>query len=354
MKQKIFLLVVVMLPFLIEGQVTMSAQVPPAGFVQKDQLWNLILVNNKDEVLDITIRMNLQDAATGQVVLSANSGTILLGKGVKTVTSREVQPIQYNYSTPDMMRNYLPMGAYILCYQILSTTPKETPLSEECIRMNIDPLSPPLLNSPADKTDIPTAYPQFAWIPPTPFELFTNINYDLLVTEVLPGQSPAEAINNNNPVYYKNGLMNTADAYPSGYQALDTGKLYAWNIVARNQNDYAVKSEVWTFRIKGKEVMNEITGGEYFLMRDDIISQYSLKNGPLRIKYFSYSAGYDTEIVLGSNETKNLKAKKIHIKNGDNYFEFNLGNQFKKDKMYTISFKDKENKTHSLRFNIIK
>lgn len=354
MKHKLFLLLVKMLPLISMAQVTISAQMPPAGFVQKDQLWNLILVNNKDAMLDISIRMNIQDAVSGQVVLSANSGSLFLGKGVKNINIRDIQPIQYNFSTPDMTNNYVPMGAYIVCYQLLGGGQKDVPLGEECIRMNIDPLSPPQLNMPPDKTEIPLAYPQFSWIPPAPFEMFSNLSYDLLVTEVMPGQSPSEAINNNSPVYFKTGLPNTTDAYPTAYQALDTGKLYAWNIVARNQQSYAAKSEVWTFRIKGIQKETSTASGEYFLLRDDIISQYSLQTGKLLIKYFSYSAGYDTEIIFSSPEIKNLKKEKKHIKNGDNYLEFDLGNQFKKNTLYTVSFKDGENKIHSLRFNIIK
>jgi hypothetical protein len=354
MKYRNLLFFLLLAPYAIIAQINISAQLPPAGFVQKDQLWNLVLVNNKEDVLDVSIRMNLQDAATGQVLLSASSGNLMLGKGVKNISFRDVQPIIYNYLATDFTGSYLPMGGYIVCYQLVTSVPKETPVSEDCLRMNIEPLSPPLLNIPADRTELLNGFPQFSWIPPAPFEMFRFLNYDLLVTEVLPGQSPAEAINANNPVYYKTGLQQTTEMYPSSYQALDTGKLYAWNIVARNQNDYAVKSEIWTFSVKGKETLNEVKSGEYFLLRDDIVSTYNLSNDQLMIKYFSYTSGYDTEIIFSSSDTRNLKKQKIHIKNGDNYLQFSLGGRFKEGQLYTVSFKDSENKIHSLRFNIIK
>ena len=116
MVKKLITLVFLLMSFLLKAQLVLNAQLPSAGFVQKDQLWNLIIVNNKDEMLNVTFQMNLQDASSGQVVLSASSGNVLLPKGVKTITARDIQPLSYNYNVPDMARDYLSMGSYIACY----------------------------------------------------------------------------------------------------------------------------------------------------------------------------------------------------------------------------------------------
>src|SRR6478736_755496 len=113
MVKKIILLGLGLLPFLVNAQVTINAQLPPAGFVPKDQLWNLILVNNNADILDVNMQLDLQDATTGQVVLTAATGNLLLGKGVTVIAAKDIQPILYNYNVADMSRNYLPMGAYI-------------------------------------------------------------------------------------------------------------------------------------------------------------------------------------------------------------------------------------------------
>lgn len=81
MLKQLLLLSLGILPLLLTAQVNISAQLPTAGMVQKEQLWNLILINNKEDVLDVSIKLSLQDAITGQVVLSAQSGNLLLGKG---------------------------------------------------------------------------------------------------------------------------------------------------------------------------------------------------------------------------------------------------------------------------------
>src|SRR4051794_36215241 len=98
MFKKLFAVCLVYLPMLGKAQVTLNAQLPPAGFVQKEQLWNLIVINNNADILDLSIQLNLQDAITGQVVLTASTGNILAGKGVKNITVREVQPVLYNYA----------------------------------------------------------------------------------------------------------------------------------------------------------------------------------------------------------------------------------------------------------------
>ena len=250
MVKKIILLGLGFLPLLVNAQLTLNAQLPPAGFIQKDQLWNLIIVNNKDDIFDVSILLNLQDAATGQVVLSATTGNILIGKAVKVITSKDLQPVLYNYNVADMSGNYLPMGAYIACYQAISNTSKDGPLAQECIHFNIDPLSPPLLNTPADKSEIVSPYPQFSWMPPTPFDMFSSLSYDLLITEVLEGQSATEAIQYNTPIYSKGNISQPYESYASSYTKLETGKVYAWQVVAKNGLSYTSKTEVWTFTIK--------------------------------------------------------------------------------------------------------
>jgi hypothetical protein len=147
MGNKIILLVAGFIPFLLRAQVSINAQLPAAGVVQKESLWNLVVINNQNDMIDCNIKMTLQDNATGQVVLTAVSGNFILGKGVKVIANRTLQPVQYNYAIQDFSRNYLPLGTYTACYRLNKNGVKgDEPLAEECVRINIDPLSPPLLH----------------------------------------------------------------------------------------------------------------------------------------------------------------------------------------------------------------
>lgn len=315
------------LPLVLKAQLVLNAQLPAAGFVQKDQLWNLVLVNNKADILDVTLQMDLQDAASGQVVLSAKTGSFLIGKGVKNISARELQPILYNYNVPGLSGNYLPMGAYIACYQVISNVIKEGPLAQECIRFNIDPLSPPLLSSPADKAVVESPYPQFTWTPPTPYDMFTNLSYDLLITEVTEGQSATEAIQYNTPIYSKSDLNQPYESYASSFTKLDTGKIYAWQVVAKNGLSYAVKTEVWTFKIAPPSFVKMIIEQTPFIkMKMDNPEKGIAPNGILKLSYNNETI--DTAVTIHlvelNNRDKAAITINVSVKRGENLLQQNV------------------------------
>ncbi len=355
MLKKLFAITLFTWPIMAHAQITLNAQLPQAGFVQKEQFWNLILVNNNADVLDVTMQLNLQDANTGQVVLTATTGNLLLNKGVKMIRSGDIQPITYNYTVPDLSKNYLPMGTYLACYRIIdNTNRKETPIAEECIRINIDPLSPPLLNSPADKSAIESPYPQFTWMPPTPFDMFSSLTYDLLVTEVLQGQSAIEAIQYNTPVYSKGNISRPYESYASSFNKLDTGKIYAWQVIAKNGLSYAAKTEVWTFRITAETPSTKSSNITYITLGKENGESgiYNLKDDNLNIKYFSFDRAFDAVIKIKTTSGEIVQDLKQKILYGDNFFNIKLTKAITKEKQYMIVLEGQEGKTYTSLFSI--
>ena len=254
MRKHLFLLVFGLIPLVVGAQVTINAQLPPAGLVQKDQLWNLNIVNNKEDALEVNIKMILRDALSGQAILSANTGNLIISKGIKIITSRDLQPIQYNYDLQGFSRTYLPMGSYDACYRLYNVNQKgEEPLGDDCIKFTIDPLSPPLLNSPSNESEIESHYPHFTWMPPAPYDMFSDLNYEILLTEVLPGQSASEAIQYNTALYDRSNINATYENYPASFEKLDTGKVYAWQVIAKNGMNYSAKTEVWKFKLRKED-----------------------------------------------------------------------------------------------------
>lgn len=356
MQRKIILLLLNIWPVLLSAQVTISVQLPPAGIVGKDHLWNLILVNNKDGIIDVSIKMKLQEITSGQVLLSANTGTLVLGKGVKIITARDIQPIAYNYNTSGFSGNYLPIGSYIICYQVYQRVHEgDQPLGDECIKVTIDPLSPPLLNSPADKSEIQTPYPQLTWIPPTPFDMFNNLTYDVLIAEILSGQTAAEAIQYNSPVYSKSNIIQPYDNYPTSFTKLDTGKNYAWQVTARNGSSYAVKTEIWIFKIKPDGRPTIIPENEsYILLGDDMTGAYMVKKDVLHFRYFSSDNEHIGKIIFSDSKGKSITVIDQKIVQGDNYFDLDVRQICKPGKLYKVAIADMAGKSHSLTFSINK
>lgn len=344
------------LPMISVAQVTINAQLPAGGIMQKDQLWNVTLLSNQASILEVTIKLSLQDAVTNQELLSATTGSISLAQGIKLLTTQMVQPILYNYNSPEFSGIFLPIGNYIACYQVIETFGEEQMvLASECSRFTTEPLSPPLLNEPADKSDVSTPYPFFVWMPPTPIDMFSNLSYDFIITEVNGGQSPAEAIENNIPVYTNTNLSQPNLSYPQSFLSLDTAKTYAWQVIARNGLSYAGKTEVWTFNIIGQapnEVINE--NNNYLLLENELKGIYFINSSKLHIKYISLDQGHDTPINFIDADGNVVDILNEYIIPGDNYIDLNLGGKLKKETVYRVSITDMAGNNHVISISIKK
>ena len=342
------------LPVELTAQVNINVQLPPGGMIQKENLWNLVVVNSKEGILNVSVGMTLQDVHSGQIIMSASSGNVILGKGIKVLTNADVQPVIYNYNLVDLSRSFLPMGEYIVCYQVYTIQGEaREPMNNECVRMNIDPLSPPLLSAPADKSNVQTPYPLFTWMPPTPADLFSDLNYDLIVSEVLEGQSATEAIDYNTPVFTRNNLKQTSENYAAGFTKLDTGKTYAWQVIAKNGINYSVKTSVWTFAVEKEKNPTASTIYENYLLVDNTLKGvYVITSKKLHIKFVSFDKEHTAPIVILNENENQLVSINKKIVPGDNYFDIDLDNQFHKAGIYQVIITEAGGKGNAISFTI--
>jgi hypothetical protein len=358
MIKRLFGFIAVFISLHTVAQVTVNVQLPQAGMMQKDQLWNLVLMNNSSDVFETTVSITLQDAASGQQVLSGGTRSFMLGKGIKVLGYRDVEPVQYNYIAAEFTTNYIPLGSYVACYRLMRNGLKgPEPLADECVRLNISPLSPPLLNTPADRSVLQTIYPQFTWLPPSPAEMFNNLNYDLVVAEVSEGQSPAEAVMKNEPVYANGNIKNPVDIYPSSYSSLKAGKTYAWQVTARNGLNYAAKTEVWTFTVSAGDSTKVTSSSSSFIaMRnsDENRGVNFITERNLFIKYYSFYKDYEATIKILSPDGKLMQGIKQKMVYGDNFMAFVLNRSFEENKVYTLEIMDLEQHKHTIQFSIKK
>lgn len=343
------------MPLFLAAQIAVSVQLPSAGMIQKDQLWNLLLVNNTNDLFEASVSLNLQDAVTGQTVLSASSRTIFLGRGIKSLGIRDLEPVQYNYLSADIAGNYIPLGSYVACYRIIKNGTKPEPVADECVRVIINPLSPPQLNTPADKEVLTTPYPMLTWVPPSPAAMFNNLNYAISIAEVGKGQSPADAVLYNVPVYSTANIRNTFQNYPPGYSSLQPGKLYAWQVKANNGFNYSAQTEVWTFTIQADDSAKIVPAdAAYIVLQSNPdrsgVNYISDKN--LLIKYYSFDKGYETVVSILTDEGKVMQEIKQKIVYGDNFLLFRLNHFFQKGKVYRVQIAGQENAVYSTRFSI--
>lgn len=247
-----FLLMVIY--FVGNAQVVMNLQLPPAGLTAKEQLWNLSLVNSGQNPLRIQLEMQLNDASGNQRVLTAVTREIVLEKGVRQIRYADIQPITYNvvnpsYSVDASPSGLLPIGVFNICYTVYSSDAHGERMSDECETVEVEPVSPPSLLIPEDQEETEITRPQFSRIPPAPVQLFSRLSYDVVVVEVLPTQSPTDAIARNIPVLLLSDVRINNAAYPSAVKELDTARTYAWRIKANSNGMPVANSETWTFRV---------------------------------------------------------------------------------------------------------
>ena len=353
--------VFIFLFFRSSGQVSFSFQPPLSGIVQKNQLWNITLGSSSNSPINVTIGLAMFDMKDNQPVMTAYARPILLIKGLHQLKASDVLPIDYNYLSAafninSLQNAFLPVGDYRVCYTVyLDNRNSESILSEDCTNIEVDPLSPPQLNSPADSEIVETNYPHFSWLPPTPVILFGDLNYDFLITEVQPGQSTTAAIQENLPVYFAHHLFSNSFNYPASYKSLDTSKVYAWRIVAKNGETYSAQSEVWTFSIGTKKAEQLMpANGIYFELKNenDLPSTGIIPNNILGIKYYSYDRTHDAVIKFSDENGRLVKEFVKTIQYGNNFFVFQLDHHFSDGKNYSIQISDLQSSNFKTSFRI--
>ncbi|HYF02986.1 MAG TPA: hypothetical protein VEC36_06395 [Patescibacteria group bacterium] len=128
-----------------------------------------------------------------------------------------------------------------------------------------DALSP-ILIGPYDGSDIVEQQVIWTWFMQSKAGGGADIFCDLIVAEILSGQTPEEALRQNPPVILRENL--TTSAWQTGFNAreLRDGGRYAWQVIAKVKRDGAKtaeraisRSEIWTFIYEApKEVAEEI------------------------------------------------------------------------------------------------
>lgn len=362
-KRLSFLAAIVFSGLVGHAQLSMSLLNPPSGIVQKNQLWNMTLVYSGNNPVDITIGMSLLDAGNNQPLMTAWSSPLTLTKGVKMIKAADLAPLEYQYFSTafdisHMPDAFLPIGNYRVCYTVYTGSKiSAAVLAEDCISLEVQPLSPPQLNMPQDSGVMETPYPRFSWIPPAPVTLFNDLNYDLVVVEVMPGQTAGSALQENLPVYNQQHLTSIFSDYAASAKSLETGKIYAWKIVAKNGEQFAAQSEVWTFRIGEKKPESlSPANGMYLELKSagGFVSTGTIPDNILGLKYYSYDKTHETTIrFLDAKGTVIREVKKM-VDYGNNFMVFKLDRQFDKETTYYVELQDLQQTRFTTSFRMSK
>lgn len=146
----------------------------------------------------------------------------------------------------------LPEGKYTAC-MTLENANGLILVTNVCADFTIIYPEPPHLIYPANQDSLPgeISYPTFQWTPVIVPPAYI-INYTLKIVELLPGQTPAQALSANYPHYINNQIDLNSFTYPINALPLDFNKTYVWQIQALDQFGFPPvqnqgKSEIFTF-----------------------------------------------------------------------------------------------------------
>jgi len=339
MKRKLLLVAALMMGWTLQAQVVMTLQLPPLGLTIKPQLWNMSLVNTTGAAMTVQVQMVMSDVATGHTVLTGMSPTFLLGSGVNVKTAANLTPITYTsgagYSVDPSPNGFLPVGVYNICYTITKwNNDVSEAIGEECITAEVEPISPPQLIQPGDSEQVLVKRPFFTWLPPTPYNTFTSLSYDWVLVEVQPTQTAAVAIEQNVPVLLQSGIAFTNLQYPLSMPELDTGKIYAWRVTAKNNGSAVAASEIWSFKIHkfSNDTFSAVNKGYYSLLRRQQDASYIISNNTLRFQYNHNMNSAAVQIKITDISSSNLRAVELDsstlaVNYGPNYIALDVGSK---------------------------
>ncbi len=221
-------------------------------------LGGLTVFNNSNSVIDIRLRAIVTKQGRGEVFRSITNPIPLTGAAVQIIDNTSLISFSDASYTDSDYRNKVQQtgrlleGDYTVCINIETTTGAIL-ASNICADFTILYPSAPQLISPEDNANLdPTiTYPTFQWIPvivPSAYE----IKYTLRIAEILTGQTPAQALSANYPVYENNQISTSTFTYQLDAPELEAGKRYAWQIQALDQFGFPPtqndgKSEIFTF-----------------------------------------------------------------------------------------------------------
>jgi hypothetical protein len=364
MKKNLLLLAALMMGWAGRGQVVMTLQLPPLGLTIKPQLWNMSLVNTTGAAMTAQVQMVMSDVATGHTVLTGTSPTFLLRSGVNVETVSTLAPITYTsgagYSVDPGPNGFLPVGVYNICYNITKwNNDASEAIGEECITAEVEPISPPQLMQPGDSEQVLVKRPFFTWLPPTPYNTFTSLTYDWALVEVQPTQTAAVAIQQNVPVLLQSGISFTNLQYPLSMPELDTGKIYAWRVTAKNNSSPVATSEIWTFKIHkfSTDTFSAVNKGYYSLLRRQSDASYIISSSTLRIQYTHNENSQAVQIKITDISSANqqpigLDSSTLNVKYGVNFINLDVGSKsgITDKHMYLLELINGRNEHWYLRF----
>ncbi|MEO0079744.1 MAG: C25 family cysteine peptidase [candidate division WOR-3 bacterium] len=231
----------------VQPKVTVRLHIPPEGQWQMENLWFVDLDNQTQNTYTCYLHGEISEAAKG-LVFKANSREFQLPPGSRRLQGRkDVDPLwgiwyAKGYEEFALRTGGLPEGRYTFIVLL------EPNLGGDTAEFEVRKLGPPRLIAPLDGAKLPKGekLPMFNWTPPSSPP--PGIKYQLRIVEILPGQTPEEAMKGNPAWHEGKNLTSVNLRYPQSAKSLESGKRFAWQVRALDRSGRPLgESQIWTF-----------------------------------------------------------------------------------------------------------
>lgn len=244
-------------------------------------------------------------------------------------------------------------GTYTICFKFMPTDKLQDEY-ENCVDIEIAPLTPVSLISPDDMDTICSKRPYLSWQPPMP--LSQAVKYKMFLTEKKDNQT-IESLFLNVPIINIDGITSSGVVYHSSAPDLQEGKTYVWQVVAYESSQVISQSEIWTFTVQCKDKINDfndnyrelktIINGNFYLSTD--ILKFAFVNN-YNVKKLDYS------ILDIQNDMKPIeRVPEVKLINGYNKININLNQiELTENKDYLIVVRPFNQNEIKVRFRYVK
>lgn len=331
------------------------------------QAMNLTVINVNTKAFEVQFSGKIT-SGNGAMVVEFKSNPVLLNPGANMLNPMNPGIHEQIYHNSDIAEieaktGTYPSGNYTICIWSACTVSDcqgagqgsgsiETPV---CTQVHVENPTPLLLASPGNGSEIEETRPIYTWIPPGPVSGSANLNYTMVLVEILDGQSISDALTLNRPLINMMGIGNPMLMHPSDIAALEAGKSYAWQVQAYVGNVPIAKSEQWKFKVKKEEKKKNPVGNMYVVLKTDDKDIHHVID-TLKVVYKETKTKDQLTFIF-----KNEAGEQILVDNsktsvyGENPYIFDLLDpRFAAGKLYYLILVNASSQKFTLKFTIIK
>ncbi|MBL4656716.1 MAG: hypothetical protein JKX73_01860, partial [Flavobacteriales bacterium] len=308
--------------FLLVGQVVhgqgqgfdiaVSMEVPMPNELNWDEIWNVTIESKiagatMPTTVDLSVQMNLKgiiyEATTDKFIVPL--GTTYLNSSIAKTKNASVQIEDPVHTAFYREYNSMVDGTYQMCVTLNLYNPLGDILytTTDCIFHDVSHAGIIILNTPINGDTVESELLQFNWTHVTERVPLLDPYYVLDLVDVIDGQTPTTAIAMNPKRITAEQIEEPYLDYPQIERPLDTGKVYAWRVIAYTATKSTTRNKT------GQSVFNGNIGSIQEIARSEVgYFVCGSKRGPktpTRIAkteyYINLQAGADNQTYYFSN-----------------------------------------------------